>query len=299
MPPFSASGGMAQRGGKGVEHEARSGIDIDRRVAGNDNLPARSAMRGDRVLERDLAIMIDSACRFIEEPERSRRHDQTGEREPPSLAGGEPAAGPLGDCIERECGERHIDKRRRPAQLKTAERCPEPQRFARRQRRLDAVLMTDIVQARAMLGDISLDRRTPPDKPARRRRRQGGEEPQQAGLAAPIRAGHHEGTTRRQAEGDPRKDEALAAAAREILSDQVGGGLGQRGRPGGLALRVSASENDRTKKRLRRGNPEPRGHGRSSRPCTRFGGQTCKGKPYAYHMGSRLGLRFEKIVTIR
>src|SRR5690242_8823405 len=34
------------------------------------------------------------------------------------------------------------------------------------------------------------------------------------------------------------------------------------------------------------GKPEPRGHGRIARPSTRFGGQTCKDQPYAYHMGS-------------
>src|ERR1700751_4655517 len=33
------------------------------------------------------------------------------------------------------------------------------------------------------------------------------------------------------------------------------------------------------------GKPEPRGHGRIARPCTRFGGQTCKDQPYASNMG--------------
>src|SRR4051794_34189809 len=47
------------------------------------------------------------------------------------------------------------------------------------------------------------------------------------------------------------------------------------------------------------GKPEPHGHGRIARPSTRFGGQTCKDQPYAYHMECRLGLRFERIVTFR
>src|ERR1700752_3502309 len=47
------------------------------------------------------------------------------------------------------------------------------------------------------------------------------------------------------------------------------------------------------------GKPEPRGHGRIARPSTRFGGQTCKDQPYTYNIGTRLGLRFEKIVTFR
>src|ERR1700739_1363190 len=47
------------------------------------------------------------------------------------------------------------------------------------------------------------------------------------------------------------------------------------------------------------GKPEPRGHGRIARPRTRFGGQTCKDQPYTYYIGTRLGLRFEKIVPFR
>ena len=46
------------------------------------------------------------------------------------------------------------------------------------------------------------------------------------------------------------------------------------------------------------GNPEPHDRGRIARPCTRFGGQTCKGEPYAYNMGGGLGLLFEESVTI-
>ena len=46
------------------------------------------------------------------------------------------------------------------------------------------------------------------------------------------------------------------------------------------------------------GNPEPRDSGRIARPCTRFGGQTCKDEPYTYYMGSGLRLLFEKSVTI-
>src|SRR5256885_14460829 len=47
------------------------------------------------------------------------------------------------------------------------------------------------------------------------------------------------------------------------------------------------------------GKPEPPGHGRIARPSTRFGGQTCKDQPYAYNIGYRLGLQFEKIVTFQ
>jgi hypothetical protein len=35
-----------------------------------------------------------------------------------------------------------------------------------------------------------------------------------------------------------------------------------------------------------------------ARPSTRFGGQTCKDKPYSDHMRTALGLLFEKNMTI-
>src|SRR5207302_3874559 len=40
------------------------------------------------------------------------------------------------------------------------------------------------------------------------------------------------------------------------------------------------------------GEPEPHAAGRQDRPETRFGGQTCKGGPYALESRARLGLRY-------
>jgi hypothetical protein len=69
------------------------------------------------------------------------------------------------------------------------------------------------------------------------------------------------------------------------------------GRPGNVLLPLSRSIAQK-KSGSGGGNPEPRDSGRIARPCTRFGGQTCKGEPYAYYMGSGLGLLFEESVTI-
>ena len=94
-------------------------------------------------------------------------------RQSPALAGRKPSARPI----------RHRDRaRRRPAPPRArvaprgfaaAQRSPEDQRFARRQARLDAVLMADIVQRAAMTGDIGSIGVAPQERSAGRRRRSG------------------------------------------------------------------------------------------------------------------------------
>ena len=228
--------------------------------------------------------MVERAGRFVEEPDRSRRRDQTGERDPPTLARGKPTAWPVGNPVEGECGKRCVEKARHSARLRTPERCPERQGFARRKAGFYAILMADKVQLRAIGGALGLDWRSAPEKTAAGRRDQCGEDTQQAGLAAAVGSGEQQSASCRQAKRQPGKDQALAAPASEsprrpdrVRSTALGG---QKSGSGG-------------------GKPEPRGHGRIARPSTRFGGQTCKDQPYAYHMGSRLGRRFEKIVTFR
>src|SRR5208282_1630888 len=71
--------------------------------------------------------------------------------------------------FEREGGERSIEQRRSAAHIDTAQRGPESQRLARGQPRLDAILMTDVVQPRAMPGDVIGERCGPPGEPAGKR----------------------------------------------------------------------------------------------------------------------------------
>lgn len=222
---------MTRRGGEGIEHEARRRIDFHWCVAGHDDAPAGSPVRGDCAFEPHLTVVVERARRFVEQPDRSGSQVETGEREPPSLTGGQPAARPVGYHLERQCGESPVDKRPRPAELDIVQRRPEGQGFARRQPRFDGILMADIVQPGPMRGDVGLDRLNAPEKTARGRRQQGGEEPQEAGFAAPIRPGQHERAARRQTERQACKDQALAAPAGEILGDQVRAKLGQRDRP--------------------------------------------------------------------
>src|SRR5262249_2370103 len=165
--------------------------------------------------------------------------------------------------------------------------------------------MADIVKSPAICRDVRLDLRLSPTEPAGRRWDQSGEQPQQARFAAAVGAGQQESSTCRQAQRKPGEYETLAPPASDGFGNHLGLGLPSQLSPGGEArverrVRVChANGGLEAKKRLRWGKPEPRGHGRYFRPCTRFGGQTCKGEPYAYHMGSRLGLPFEKIMTFR
>src|SRR5262245_14265637 len=165
--------------------------------------------------------------------------------------------------------------------------------------------MADIVKSPAIGRDVCLDLRLSPTEPACRRWDQGGEQAQQACFAAAVGAGQQESPTRRQAQRKPGEYKTLAPSASDVFGNQLGLGLPSQLAPGReerVERQVGVCHPNgglEAKKRLRWGKPEPRGHGRYFRPCTRFGGQTCKGEPYAYHMGSRLGLPFEKIMTFR
>ena len=275
---------MVRERRKGIEGDGGGGADVDRRMAGDDDASAGGAMLGDRMFEPRLIFMVERAGRFVEQPDRRRRRDQTGEREPPALARGKPAARPVGNPVEGECGQRRVEQARRPARLRTPERCPERQGFARRQAGFDAILMADKVAA-------ARDRRRSRPRPARCPR-EDGRRP-----ARSVWRGH--------ATGSSCRCRWLRSAAGRLLP---AGETRARQRPG---ARRAGKRDPRRPDRVRStalggqksgsggGKPEPRGHGRIARPSTRFGGQTCKDEPYAYNMGSRLGLRFEKIVTIR
>src|SRR5215470_10926406 len=107
--------------------------------------------------------MVERAGRLVEKPNRCRRRDQSGERDPPTLARGKPTARPVGDLVEGKCGHRFLKDAWQPAWLDTPERRPERQSFARRQTWLHTVLMADKVKLRAVGGVVGLDRRSTPE----------------------------------------------------------------------------------------------------------------------------------------
>ena len=197
-------------------------------MTGDNDTPACGAMLGDCLLKTRLVFVVERAGRFVEKPDRCRRRNQAGERDPPALAHGEPAAWPVGNPVEGECGQRGVEEARRPARLRTPERCPERQGFTRRKTGFYAILMTDKVQLRAIGGALGLDWRDAPEKTAAGRHDQCGEDAQQAGLAAAVGSSEQQSASCRQAKRQPGKDQTLAAPASEAFGDQIG--FGQRAR---------------------------------------------------------------------
>src|SRR5260370_37692283 len=90
---------------KGIEGNGDGGADVDWRMAGHDDASACGTMLGDHMFEPRLIFMVERAGRFVEEPYRRRRRDQTGERDASTLARGKPAAGAGGHPIQRACGQ--------------------------------------------------------------------------------------------------------------------------------------------------------------------------------------------------
>jgi hypothetical protein len=187
------------------------------------------------MFESRLVFMVERAGRFVEQPDRRRRRDQTGERDPPTLARGQPPAWPVGNLVEGECGQRCFEEARRPARLRTPERCPKRQGFTRRKAGFDGILMADKVQLCAIGRTLGLDWRSAPEKTAAGRHDQCGEDTQQAGLAAAVRSGEQQSASSGQAKREPGKHETLAAPATKALGSQIG--FGQRARQAKKRLR--------------------------------------------------------------
>ena len=112
MPPSSNVSRHRRCRGEGVESEERRVIDVDCRVARDDDAPARSSMRDDDASRRIWFSVVERAGRFVEKPHRSRGCDHPGERQPAALTRRKPAARPIGNSVERERGERRVQCRR-------------------------------------------------------------------------------------------------------------------------------------------------------------------------------------------
>ena len=126
----SAGSGIGRQRREGVERESGGSVDVDRRVGRDDDPAAGGAMLGDRALEpRSALSSVERARRLVEQPDRRRRRDQPGEREPPALAGGKPAARPVGNRVERKCRQRRLDSRRAAGELRRPAAPPRTPRF--------------------------------------------------------------------------------------------------------------------------------------------------------------------------
>ena len=77
---------MSRRECESVEQDSAGAGEVDRGMAGDDDASARCAVLADRPLEPQLAVVVEPGRGFVEEPDRSRRGDQTGEREAATLA---------------------------------------------------------------------------------------------------------------------------------------------------------------------------------------------------------------------
>src|ERR1700674_2150689 len=99
-------------------------------MAGDDDAPAGFTMRGYGALEAYLIVTVERARRLVKQPNQSGRRDETSERQSSSLARRQPAAGPVGNGIDRECTQRRLENGLYPARIETPERHPERQCFA-------------------------------------------------------------------------------------------------------------------------------------------------------------------------
>ena len=227
----------------------------------------------------------------------------------PRIGGPAPAAAAARPTTSGTASRRSPRARRRRARLDgrprrrcAAQRRPEDQRLARGQRRLQSHRDGRHNGARA----IAPARSCPTGAPPQMSRPAAGASSvatsrSRLDLPLPLR---RSGPARRRAgrrQSRPGKNQPLAAPASELLGDQArrrsaSPAVHQQREPartpGSGVARLQA------KKRLRRGNSGAAlAAGRYVRPRTRFGGQTCKDRPYAYIWGGGLGLRFEKSVT--
>ena len=70
MRPFSAGSGIIGCVSESVQHDDTGGSDVDRRVAGDDDAPARITMRAYLALEASLIVVVERARRFVEQPDQ-------------------------------------------------------------------------------------------------------------------------------------------------------------------------------------------------------------------------------------
>ena len=212
-----------------------------RRRRGASAMRARAAPRRRRRAPR----------RLVEQPDRRRRGDQPGQRQPPALPGRQPAARPVGDRVEPERAERRLDAAAacRGGAPRSAAQKPSISRGV--SAGLSRVEMADIVEPGAIAGEIGGDRRSRPTRAGRRPARAGSRAAAAGSTcrcrwrrSAPARRRPAGGTSPAKTSRSPRR-QASPSATRS--GSPVVNAV--RGRPDRV-IRAAAT----AKKRLRRGN---------------------------------------------
>ena len=121
-------------------------------MRGHDRHAAARPVRGDHGLDAGGCIGVERDGRLVQQPERRRRRQHAGEREPPLLPGREIASGNVGKVLDAERRERFGCGPRG-----TLEPRPAVQVLGRRERRLHGIEVAHVVQAAAMGGPVLVD----------------------------------------------------------------------------------------------------------------------------------------------
>ena len=163
---------------------------------------------------RVLRRRIERRRRLVEQPDRPRHRDQPGDRQPPPLSGRQISGRQVGE--RRQGRPRPAPARRR---CRAAEKLgPELQVFADRQRRLQRVLVAEVVRLLADRARPGRRRRAPA---ARGDAHQPGDHAQQGGFAGAVAAGDHQRLARRQAEIKPGEHLAPATVAGQVFGREL------------------------------------------------------------------------------
>ena len=237
-----------------------------------------------------LAVAVERGRRLVEQPDRRRRREQPGQRQPPPLPGRQPAARPIGDRVEPEGGERRVD-RRGAATPRSAG--PEAQHLARAERRLDRVEMADIVQPRAVAAGSSATGAPPQSsRPAA-----GGEQRRQAGAAGSICRCRW-----RRSAAARRPAASAATQARRKSAARRAGRQSPRRRRSPAVVRVAPRSREIAGMQKKSGSgggiPEPRALGRGIGRMRGLGDKPVRTNLTHAYMRSELRLRFEQIAAI-
>jgi len=182
-------------------------------MGGSDDQSAAGEMGAHEIGQHRLRRRVEGRGRFIEQPDRPLDRDQPRKREAAPLSGGEIDRRQLGESVEADGGEGDVALSRAAAE-KT---CPEIEVFPHRERRLQCVLMAEIV---GLLADRQLQITAVEFEPSLLRSHQARHQAKQGGLAHPIGAGHQQCLARANGKAQAAEDLAAPSDAGEVGPDE-------------------------------------------------------------------------------
>ena len=161
-------------------------LEPDRPVRRGHDHAAGGEMAAHQLGQPRLRRRVERRGRLVEQPDRPLDRDQPRDRQPPPLPGrqiGRRQVGERGELDRRQRGRR---RRRRPPEILG----PELQVFGDRQRRLQRVLVAEIMR---LLGDACASASPPVERePPAGEPHQPGDHAQQRGFAGAVAAGHQQ-----------------------------------------------------------------------------------------------------------